>query len=218
MRAALLPSITATRPPGCTPFSLRSTARSTWMNADTNPRLPLPSLRRNSKYWPTVSSRSQSRNCVRIAPPLNRPARPLKKKGRSPCGSGPSLGRKRPRRATVTGETLSLPHCSNIHCGAQNSRLGRLHADDFPHQNSVEYAYSTEFWWGKSSAWRRPSLEFCAPQCMLLQCGSERVSPVTVALLGRFLPRLGPLPQGERPFFLPCFLPCPFARYSAAAR
>jgi hypothetical protein len=37
---------------------------------------------------------------------------------------------------------------------------------------------------------------------MLLQCGSERVSPVTVALLGRFLPRLGPLPQGERPFFL----------------
>ena len=24
----------------------------------------------------------------------------------------------------------------------------------------------------------------------------------TVALLGRFLPRLGPLPQGERPFFL----------------
>ncbi len=46
------------------------------------------------------------------------------------------------------------------------------------------------------------SLEFCAAQCMLLQCGSERVSPVTVALLGRFLPRLGPLPQGERPFFL----------------
>jgi hypothetical protein len=41
---------------------------------------------------------------------------------------------------------------------------------------------------------------------MLLQCGNERVSPVTVALLGRFLPRLGPLPQGERPFFLR-FLP-----------
>jgi hypothetical protein len=27
-------------------------------------------------------------------------------------------------------------------------------------------------------------------------------SRVTVALLGRFLPRLGPLPQGERPFFI----------------
>src|SRR5262249_19961453 len=37
---------------------------------------------------------------------------------------------------------------------------------------------------------------------MLLQCGSERLSPAAVALLGRFLPRLGPLPQGERPFFL----------------
>jgi hypothetical protein len=48
----------------------------------------------------------------------------------------------------------------------------------------------------------RPTrLEFCAAQCMLLQCGSGRFSHVTVALLGRFLPRLGPLPQGERPFF-----------------
>ena len=45
-------------------------------------------------------------------------------------------------------------------------------------------------------------LAFCATRCMLLQCGSERCSLVTVALLGRFLPRLGPLPQGERPFFL----------------
>ena len=56
--------------------------------------------------------------------------------------------------------------------------------------------------WGKISRALPTSLEFCAAQCMLLQCGSERVSPVTVALLGRFLPRLGPLPQGERPFFL----------------
>src|SRR5262249_56996439 len=44
-------------------------------------------------------------------------------------------------------------------------------------------------------------LEICAPQCMLLQCGSGRLSHATVALLGRFLPRLGPLPKGERPFF-----------------
>ena len=45
-----------------------------------------------------------------------------KKKGRSHCGSGPSLGRKRPRRATVTRENLSLPHCNNIHRVAQKAR------------------------------------------------------------------------------------------------
>src|SRR6516165_11957113 len=56
--------------------------------------------------------------------------------------------------------------------------------------------------WGKSNRADPITLEFCAAQGMLLQCGNERVSPVTVALLGRFLPRLGPLPQGERPFFL----------------
>ena len=57
--------------------------------------------------------------------------------------------------------------------------------------------------YGENRPTRLPiRLEFCAAQCMLLQCGSERISPVTVALLGRFLPRLGPLPQGGRPFFL----------------
>src|SRR6516162_11014505 len=56
--------------------------------------------------------------------------------------------------------------------------------------------------WGKSNRADPITLEFCAAQGMLLQCGNERVSPVTVALLGRFLPRLGPLPQGGRPFFL----------------
>src|SRR6185437_11528529 len=45
------------------------------------------------------------------------------------------------------------------------------------------------------------TLAFFAPRCILLQCGSERFPPVTVALLGRFLPRLGPLQQCERPFF-----------------
>jgi hypothetical protein len=59
---------------------------------------------------------------------------------------------------------------------------------------------------------------------MLLQCGNERLSRVTVALLGRFLPRLGPLPQGERPFFFAeiafaFFAEVAFASgYSAAAR
>ena len=57
---------------------------------------------------------------------------------------------------------------------------------------------------GKNVPAGTTSLEFCAAQCMLLQCGSEGLSPVTVALLGRFLPRLGPLPQGERPFFFQC--------------
>jgi hypothetical protein len=42
------------------------------------------------------------------------------------------------------------------------------------------------------------SLDFCAPQCNLLQCGSD-----TAALLGRFLPRLGPLATASGPFFLP---------------
>jgi hypothetical protein len=32
------------------------------------------------------------------------------------------------------------------------------------------------------------NLDFCASRCNLLQCGSD-----TAALLGRFLPRLGPL-------------------------
>jgi hypothetical protein len=51
------------------------------------------------------------------------------------------------------------------------------------------------------------ALAFAALQFILLQCGSKSFAPVTVALLGRFLPRLGPLAIGERPFF-----------YSAAAR
>jgi hypothetical protein len=40
-------------------------------------------------------------------------------------------------------------------------------------------------------------LAFCAPRCKLLQCGSD-----TAALLGRFLPRLGPLATASGPFFV----------------
>src|ERR1039457_6663300 len=47
------------------------------------------------------------------------------------------------------------------------------------------------------------AIDFCASRCRLLQCGSD-----TVALLGRFLPRLGPLANASGPFF----------GYSAAAR
>jgi hypothetical protein len=54
-------------------------------------------------------------------------------------------------------------------------------------------------------------LASAAPQSILLQCGSESLSRAIVALLGRFLPRLGPLAIGERPFFLS-------RGYSAAAR
>jgi hypothetical protein len=40
------------------------------------------------------------------------------------------------------------------------------------------------------------ALAFCAMRCNLLQCGSD-----TAALLGRFLPRLGPLASASGPFF-----------------
>src|ERR1700689_2322392 len=46
---------------------------------------------------------------------------------------------------------------------------------------------------GKGGPNRSVGLAFCAARCMLLQCGSERFPRVTAALLGRFLPRLGPL-------------------------
>src|SRR5581483_2207452 len=42
---------------------------------------------------------------------------------------------------------------------------------------------------------RSSALDFCASRCNLLQCGSD-----TAALLGRFLPRLGPL-SGAALFF-----------------
>ena len=79
--------------------------------------------------WPTDWPKSRWRNCAPIALRPNSPTgsgskdRRTKKKGRSPCGSGPSLGRKRPRRATVTRESLSLPHCNNIHRVAQNASV-----------------------------------------------------------------------------------------------
>src|ERR1700722_20795229 len=53
--------------------------------------------------------------------------------------------------------------------------------------------------WEKFPPNRSTALAFCATRCILLQCGSGRFPRATVALLGRFLPRLGPLPQGERP-------------------
>ena len=61
-----------------------------------------------------------------------------KKKGRSPCGSGPSLGRKRPRRATVNESELSLPHCSNIHRAAQNASGIDLFTPGFPVRIALE--------------------------------------------------------------------------------
>src|ERR1700733_538008 len=67
--------------------------------------------------------------------------------------------------------------------------------------------------WGKFRPNRSTGLAFCAARCILLQCGSERFPRATVALLGRFLPRLGPLPQGERPlsFGLRCLVFWPSA-------
>jgi hypothetical protein len=75
--------------------------------------------------------------------------------------------------------------------------------------------------WEKFPPNRSTALAFCATRCILLQCGSGRFPRATVALLGRFLPRLGPLPQGERPlsFDLRFLARGGFRRsYSAAAR
>ena len=70
-----------------------------------------------------------------IGPATNRrraPNRRPKERGRSPCGSGPSLGRKRPRRATVARGSLSLPHCNKIHRAAQNASPVDLFGRNFP--------------------------------------------------------------------------------------
>src|SRR3569833_2180354 len=63
----------------------------------------------------------------------------------------------------------------------------------------------------------RSGLDFCASRCSLLQCGSD-----TAALLGRFLPRLGPLATRKRPLFLALavrafFLGFSIRNHSAAA-
>src|ERR1700733_4389624 len=64
--------------------------------------------------------------------------------------------------------------------------------------------------------WNRSAgLAFCAARCMLLQCGSERFPRVTAALLGRFLPRLGPLAMRAALFLS---LELGQVAYSAAAR
>src|SRR5262249_15875326 len=78
----------------------------------------------------------------------------LKKKGRSPCGSGPSLGRKRPRRATVTREHLSLPHCNNIHRVAQNASTVDPIVPHFP-QNLLHFVQSRST--VRQSGFRHPS-------------------------------------------------------------
>src|SRR6516164_7074281 len=49
----------------------------------------------------------------------------------------------------------------------------------------------------------RFALDFCAMRCNF--CSA--VAKAIVALLGRFLPRLGPLANRERPFFLAVILP-----------
>src|ERR1700733_11687416 len=68
---------------------------------------------------------------------------------------------------------------------------------------------------GKGGSNRSAGLVFCAARCMLLQCGSERFPRVTAALLGRFLPRLGPLAMRAALFLS---LELGQVAYSAAAR
>ena len=112
MRAASSPSITATRPPGCIRCSSNSIARSIWTSGAMNVRRRSPGWPPISKLWPIRWRRSRSRNCGLIAlRPNSRKSvaaraklqkRPQKRKRGRPLPSGPSLGRKRPRRAAVT--------------------------------------------------------------------------------------------------------------------
>src|SRR5205807_9714599 len=99
------------------------------------------------------------------------------------------------RRSLASGKTRNGQVLSNS-AAAYMSLIALVY---FKH--ACQICTIRRIWRGKTPTDRPTSLEFCAARCMLLQCGSERFSPVTVALPGRFLPRLGPLPQGERPFF-----------------
>ena len=45
-----------------------------------------------------------------------------KKEAASVARSGPSLGRKRPRRAASNATPIALPRCTNIRCGARSAR------------------------------------------------------------------------------------------------
>ena len=85
---------------------------------------------RPRERWPTGWPRSRSRNCGPTAPrPNSRPfALVRKKKGPLADASGPSLGRKRPRRAAVTrGATAP----QQIHRSAQKARAKVRDIDPF---------------------------------------------------------------------------------------
>ena len=73
--------------------------------------------RANSRCWPSALAADPARGTAALprAPPNSAPA---KEKGPLAVASGPSLGRKRPRRAAVA---QALPHCNNIRRGAQNT-------------------------------------------------------------------------------------------------
>ena len=69
------------------------------------------------RRWRTVWPISRSRSCGRSGRRPNRPADDKEK--RAAVARGPSLGRKRPRRAAVA---QALPHRKKIHRTAQNAR------------------------------------------------------------------------------------------------
>ena len=102
MPAASSPSITAIRPPGCTRSSSRSTARSTWTSGAIERSAAFARLAADLETlgrigWPT----SRWKSCAHIGRRPNK----TQKKGPLADASGPSLGRKRPRRAAVARAT-----------------------------------------------------------------------------------------------------------------
>ena len=107
MPAASSPSITAIRPPGCMRSSSSSIARSTWTSGASSARRRFAGWRPIWKRWPSDWRAHPDRGIAALSGGggVSR-ARCCqtgsKKRGRLREASGPSLGRKRPRRAAVT--------------------------------------------------------------------------------------------------------------------
>ena len=112
MRAASSPSITATRPPACMRSSSRSTARSTWTSGATSARRRFARLAADletlADAWPRfpIEELRPYRAAARIVGDVGNRLR--QEKGPLADASGPSLGRKRPRRAAVTRGATAL--------------------------------------------------------------------------------------------------------------
>ena len=118
------------------------------------------------------------------------------------------------RRRTLATRASSRSHCMNFYFSATGVRAHGLNARMVGLFCTICRGFP-----GKIPVKKGTVLAFCAARCMLLQCGSGGLSPLTVALLGRFLPRLGPLALRAALFLCRRLFPVSRARaYSAAAR